>query len=136
MRGWVLSDEGHMWTVKLDVRDLGGHLDTTLRGCLPLCPLGFVLSFLVLILFLPFLLIFMGVFGLFLPCFCLVPFMVLRLLICLKVFFLKLRAAVMRAVWSRKQPLASSGAVLGHLDGPHGCDPSLLYCRVPVSAFS
>ena len=32
MRGWVLSDEGHRWTVKLDVRDLGGHLDTTLRG--------------------------------------------------------------------------------------------------------
>ena len=38
--------------------------------------------------------------------------------------FLKLRAAVMRAVWSRKQPLASSGAVLGLLDGPHRCDPS------------
>ena len=31
MRGWVLSDEGHKWTVKLDVQDLGGHLDTTLR---------------------------------------------------------------------------------------------------------
>ena len=31
MRGWVLSDEGHKWTVKLDVRDLCGHLDTTLR---------------------------------------------------------------------------------------------------------
>ena len=29
MRGWVLSDEGHMSIVKLDVRDLGGHLDTT-----------------------------------------------------------------------------------------------------------
>ena len=32
MRSWVLSDEGHKWIVKLDVRDLGGHLDTTLRG--------------------------------------------------------------------------------------------------------
>ena len=42
--------------------------------------------------------------------------------------FLKLRAAVMRAVWSRKQPLASSGAVLGLLDGPHGCVPS--FCIV------
>ena len=41
---------------------------------------------------------------------------------------LKLRAAVMRAVWSRKKPLASSGAVLGLLDGPHGCDPS--FCIV------
>ena len=32
--------------------------------------------------------------------------------------FLKLRAAVMRAVWSRKQPLASSGAVLGLFGWP------------------
>ena len=32
MREWVVSDEGHRWTVKLDVRDLGGHLDTTFRG--------------------------------------------------------------------------------------------------------
>ena len=39
-----------------------------------------------------------------------------------KFVFLKLRAAILRAVWSRKQPLASSGAVLGLLDGPHGCD--------------
>ena len=30
MRGWVLSDKGHRWTVKLDVRDFGGQLDTTL----------------------------------------------------------------------------------------------------------
>ena len=32
MRDWVLSHEGERWTVKLDVRDLGGHLDTTFRG--------------------------------------------------------------------------------------------------------
>ena len=32
MRGWVVTDEGDRWTVKLDVRDLGGHLDTTFRG--------------------------------------------------------------------------------------------------------
>ena len=31
MRSWVLSDEGHKWTVRLDVRHSGGHLDTTLR---------------------------------------------------------------------------------------------------------
>ena len=54
--------------------------------------------------------------------------MVLRLLICLRVLFLKLRAAVIRAVWSWKQPLACSGVVLGLLDGPHGCDPS--FCIV------
>ena len=32
MRDCVVSDEGDRWTVKLDVRDLGGHLDTTFRG--------------------------------------------------------------------------------------------------------
>ena len=30
MKDWVLSsDAGDTWTVKLDVRNLGGHLDTT-----------------------------------------------------------------------------------------------------------
>ena len=31
-RVWVVTDDGDGWTVKLDVRDLGGHLDTTFRG--------------------------------------------------------------------------------------------------------
>ena len=30
MRDWVVTDEGDRWTVKFDVRDLGGHLETTL----------------------------------------------------------------------------------------------------------
>ena len=33
MRNWILSDEGEKWSVKLDVRDLGGHLDSTQRQC-------------------------------------------------------------------------------------------------------
>ena len=32
MKDWVLSDSGYQWSVKFDVRDLGGHLETTLRG--------------------------------------------------------------------------------------------------------
>ena len=32
MKGWVLSCEGDQWSVKSDVWDLGGHLDTTFRG--------------------------------------------------------------------------------------------------------
>ena len=31
-KGLVVSDSGDRWTVKLDVRDLGGHLDSTLRA--------------------------------------------------------------------------------------------------------
>ena len=32
MEDWELSQEGDEWSVKVDVRDLGGHLDTTFRG--------------------------------------------------------------------------------------------------------
>ena len=32
MKEWVLSLEGDRWSVRFDVRDLGGHLDTTFRG--------------------------------------------------------------------------------------------------------
>ena len=32
MKEWVLSQEGDEWSVKFNVRDLGGHLDTTFRG--------------------------------------------------------------------------------------------------------
>ena len=31
MKDWVLSDSGDQWSVNFDVRDLGGHLDTTFR---------------------------------------------------------------------------------------------------------
>ena len=120
MRGWVLSEEGHRWTVKLDVRDLGGHLDTTLRGWSSALSLRvrLVISRFDLNFALP--LDFYGrvrvVRALFLPC------ALLEASYLSKGSFWKLRAAVMHAVWSRKQPLASSGAVLGLLYGPHGCD--------------
>ena len=32
MKEWVLSQEGDQWSVKFDVRDLDGDLDTTFRG--------------------------------------------------------------------------------------------------------
>ena len=32
MKGWAVSDAGDKWIVRLDVRDLGGHLDSTLRA--------------------------------------------------------------------------------------------------------
>ena len=32
MSAWRNSNEGCFWAVKLDVRDLGGHLDVTLRA--------------------------------------------------------------------------------------------------------
>ena len=40
----------------------------------------------------------------------------------------KLRSSICRVVWSRRQPMASVGAVLSLLDGPAGCDPA--FCVV------
>ena len=54
MSGWVLSQEGDQWSVKFDVRDLGGHLDTTFRGwSSTLLRVRLVISRLVLIFVLP-----------------------------------------------------------------------------------
>ena len=43
-------------------------------------------------------------------------------------FLRKLRSSIHRVVWSRRQPLASVGAVLSLLDGPTGRDPA--FCLV------
>ena len=40
----------------------------------------------------------------------------------------KLRASILKVVWSCRQPLANTGAVLSLLDGPSGCDPA--FCVV------
>ena len=32
MKCWAVSDTGDKWSVRIDVRDLGGHLDSTLRA--------------------------------------------------------------------------------------------------------
>ena len=40
----------------------------------------------------------------------------------------KLRSSIHRVVWSRRQPMASVGAVLSLLDGPTRCDPA--FCLV------
>ena len=45
----------------------------------------------------------------------------------------KLRSSIHRVVWSRRQPLASVGAVLSLLDGPTGCDPAFCVVWFQVS---
>ena len=128
MKGWVLSQEGDQWPVKFDVRDLGGHLDTTFRGWSSTLATGvrLVISRLVLIFVLP--LDFHGrvrvVRSMYLP----------AALHGIEASFLaseslrKLRSSTCRVVWSRRQPLSSIGAVLSLLDGPTGCDPA--FCVV------
>ena len=133
MKGWVLSREGDQWSVKFDVRDLGGHLDTTFRGWSSTLAarVRLVISRLFLIFALP-----LGFHG---------RFRVVRSMnlpaalhgieasLLASDSLQKLRSSIHRVVWSRRQPLASVGAVLGLLDGPTGCDPAFLRGLVSVS---
>ena len=131
MKDWVLSDAGDKWSVKLDTRDLGGHLDTTYRrrnATLAGRVLGLLVAVLVVMaLPLDFASKMRVLMAKFLPGAVdaiegsRISFSLLQ----------QLRSAFVSAAWSRKMPLAHVGAVLSLLDGPPGCDPGffVLWCR-------
>ena len=128
MKDWVLSCEGDQWSVKFDVRDLGGHLDTTFRGWSSTLAarVRLVISRLVLVFVLP--LDFHGrvrvVRSMYLPA----ALHGVEASLLASGSLRKLRSAVCRVVWSRRQPLANVGAVRSLLDGLTGCDPA--FCVV------
>ena len=115
-------------SVKFDVRDLGGHLDTTFRGWSSTLAarVRLVLSRLVLIFGLP--LDFHGrvrvVRSMYLPA----ALHGIEASLLASDSLRKLRSSICSVVWSRRQPMANVGAVLALLDGPTGCDP--LFCVV------
>ena len=116
LRDWVLSCEGDQWSVKFDVRDLGGHLDTTFRGWSSTLAarVRLVISRLALVFILP--LDFHGrvrvVRSMFLPA----ALHGIEASLLASDSLRKLRSAVRRVVWSRRQPFAT------------GCDPA--FCVV------
>ena len=128
MKDWVLSLEGDKWSVKFDVRDLGGHLDTAFRGWSSTLAarVRLVLSRLVLIFALP--LDFHGrvrvVRSMYLPA----ALHGFEASLLASDSLWKLRSYICGVVWSRRQPMANVGAVLALLDGPTGCD--LAFCVV------
>ena len=117
-----VSLEGDKWSVKFDVRDLGGHLDTTFCGWSSTLAarVRLVLSRLVLIFALP--LDFHGrvrvVRSMYLPA----VLHGIEASLLASDSLRKLRSSICSVVWSRRQPLANVGAVLSLLDGPTGCD--------------
>ena len=123
MKDWVLSLDGDKWSVKFDVRDLEGHLDTTFRGWSSTLAVRvrLVISRFVLLLVLP--LDFHGrvrvVRSMYLPA----ALHGIEASLLASGSLRKLRSSVCGAVWSRRQPIANVGAVLSLLDGPTGCDP-------------
>ena len=128
MKDWVLSDCGYQWSVKFDVRDLGGHSDTTFRGWSSTLAVRvrLVISRLVLIFILP--LDFHGrvrvVRSMYLPA----ALHGIESSLLASDSLRKLRCSISREVCSQREPMASVGAVLSLLDGPTGCDPA--FCVV------
>ena len=124
MTSWRNRNEGCFWAVKLDVRDLGGHLDVTLRAvagtltnrvkiattqvpAVGALPLGFQRMLgLVRSKYLP-----GGLHG------CEGAAVSVTALA-------SFRAAVSRAVWSKKLPMTNTLALLSLLDAPWGSDPA------------
>ena len=115
MKGWVLSQEGDQWSVKFDVRDLGGHLGTTFRGWSSTLAarVRLVISRLVLILVLP--LDFHGrvrvVRSMYLPA----ALHGIEASLLASDSLRKIRSSPCSVVWSRRQLFASVGAVLSVL---------------------
>ena len=123
MSRWDVSGDGKASKVELDVRDLGGHLDLTFRaraGTLskrvrdgtygvaavgPL-PLGFKVKL-----------------GLVKGKYLLAGLHAVEASH-VSISLASVRAAIGRAVWSSKMPMASASAILSLLDGPSGFDPA------------
>ena len=128
MKGWLLSQEGDQWSVRFDVRDLGGHLDTTFRGWSSTLAARVRLALSRLVLIFALLLDFHGrilvVRSMYLPA----AIHGVEASLLASDSLRKLRSAICRVVWSRRQPLANVGAVLSLWDGPTGCDPA--FCVV------
>ena len=124
----VLSQEADKWSVKFDFRDFGEHLDTTFRGWSSTLAtrVRLVISRLVLIFALS-----LELYGrirvvrsMYLPA----ALHGIEASLLASDSLRKLRSSLFRVVWSRRQLLASIGAVLSLLDGHAGCDPA--FCVV------
>ena len=122
MKLWDISGDGGFWKVQLDVRDLGGHLDFTYRAragtlsrriggatvgvaAVGALPLGFQVKL-----------------GLVRGKYLLLAWLLASYVSSSSIS--AFRAAIVRAVWSTKMPLANAPAILNLLDGPVGVDPA------------
>ena len=115
MRRWVVTDEGDRWSVKLDVRDLGSHLDSTFWSATLATGVRLVIARHVLIFALP--LDFHGRLRVVRSMTILGASHGIEASFLAEASWRKLRTAIVKVVWSRRQSLANTGAVLRLLDG-------------------
>ena len=123
MKTWLISGEGERWSVKLYVRDLGGHLDSTYRawGRTLAARVLSVLRVVWLVSALP--LDYRGKLRILRTMYIPAALHGIEASLLSQSNVLKLRAAFVRACWSSKLTLAHTGTVLGMLDGPDCVDP-------------
>ena len=135
MKGWVVSDAGDRWTVKLDVRDLGGHLYSTLRA--RAATLGYRISAAVprvhSVAVLP--LDFCGRLRILRSMHSLAALHGVEASLVSISGLRRLRSTFGRAAMSGGLRLASPGAVLSLLDGPVGSDLGfhVVWCRFRIT---
>ena len=124
MTAWRNMNEGCFWAVKLDVRDLGGHLDVTFRAVAGTLNCGVKIATTQV------------------PAVGSLPLLFQRMLGMVRSKYLpgglhgcegaaisvsalgSFRSAVARAVWSTKIPMTNTPALLSLVDGPWGSDPA------------
>ena len=124
MKAWVISDKGERWSVKLDIRDLGGHLDSTYRawGRTLAARVIAVLRVVWVVSALP--LDYRGKLRILRTMYIPAALHGIEASLLSQSSLLKLRAAFVRACWSSKLTLAHTGTVLGMLDGLECVDPA------------
>ena len=130
MKNWAVSDTGDMWSVKLDIRDLGGHLDSTLRA--GNVTLGFRMPVAIprvrAVAALP--LDFVGRLRVLCTIHLLAALRGAEASLVSISGLRKLRTASCRASLSGGLCFANPGAVLSVLNGPFGSDPGFSRCLV------
>ena len=114
MKDWVLSQEGDKWSVKFDILDLGGHLDTTFRGWSAALASRVWMFIARLVLIVALSLDFHGRVRVVRSMYLLAALHGIEFSLLASDTLRKLRSSIHRVVWSRRQPLASSGAVQPH----------------------
>ena len=126
MKLWDTSGDGGFWKVQLDVRDPGGHLDFTHRAWVGTLSKRVARLLLVLLRLVLYLWVFQVKLGLvrgeYLPA----GFHAAEASYVSSSSISDFRAAIVRAVWSSKMPLANTPAILNLLDGPFDVDPAFM----------
>ena len=124
MTAWRNRNEGCFWAVKLDVRDLGGHLDVTLRAVAVTLSSRVRIATTQVPAVGALLLGFQRMLGMVRSKYLLGGLHGCEGAAVSVTALCSFRSAIARAVWSKKLPMTNTPALLSLLDGPWGSDPA------------